>query len=58
VHLSEHKLVTKIAKLSVVIPLSVLNEVHAYRDGLRKYRKLDTSDEESGNKTASTPQEQ
>lgn len=54
VTLSEHKLVTKVSKLSVSIPLAVLSEVHIYRDGLRKYRKLDTSDEESA-KTSSTP---
>lgn len=57
VSLSDHKLVTKVSKLSVTIPLSVLNEVHLYRDGLRKYRKLDTADEDATKNSSSTPQE-
>lgn len=53
VELSEHKLVTKVSKLTVELPLSVLSEVYSYRDGLRKYRQLESGDDES---KPSTPQ--
>ena len=46
VTLSEHKLVTKVSKLRVELPLSVLTEVYAYRDGLRKYKQLESGDED------------
>ena len=54
VTLVEHKLVTKVAKLRVSIPIQNLNEVYLYRDSLRKYRKLDNADEDKD--TKSTPQ--
>lgn len=55
VELSEHKLVTKVSKLTVELPLSVLSEVYSYRDGLRKYRQLESAGEEDQNK-GTTPQ--
>ena len=54
VSLVEHKLVTEVAKLRVVIPTQTLSEVYLYRDSLRKYRKLDNADEDKD--TKSTPQ--
>jgi hypothetical protein len=55
VELSEHKLVTKVSKMSVQLPVSVLSEVYSYRDGLRKYKQLESaSDEEQTKQT--TPQ--
>jgi len=56
VSLVEHKLVTKISKLSVTIPTAVLGEVYLYRDSLRKYRKLDNADSDEGKESKSTPQ--
>jgi len=56
VSLVEHKLVTKISKLSVKIPTTVLGEVYLYRDSLRKYRKLDNADSDEGKESKSTPQ--
>ena len=46
VSLVEHKLVTKISKLRVVLPQSTLSEVYLYRDSLRKYRQLENGEEE------------
>lgn len=51
VTLSEHKLVTKVSKLRVELPLAVLGEVYSYRDGLRKYKQLESGDEDSGKQT-------
>jgi hypothetical protein len=57
VELTDHKLVTKVSRVSVEIPISVLNEVHNYRDGLRKYKQLESGgEEESGKQTGATPQ--
>ena len=56
VTLTEHKLVTKVSKLSVRLPQAVLEEVYTYRDGLRKYRQLDDASDEGG-KSTGTPQE-
>lgn len=59
IELSEHKLVTKVSRISVEISASVLGEVYGYRDGLRKYKQLESAgEEESGNKqaTGATPQ--
>ena len=54
VELSEHKLVTKVSKISVELPMAVLKEVYSYRDGLRKYKQLESGDEEG--KSNATPQ--
>jgi hypothetical protein len=57
VELTEHKLVTKVSRVSVEIPVSVLNEVYSYRDGLRKYKQLESAgEEESGKPAGTTPQ--
>ena len=55
VQLTEHKLVTKVSKLVVELPLYTLGEVYAYRDSLRKYKKMDDADGDEKGKT--TPQE-
>lgn len=55
VNLVEFKLVTKVAKLTVTMPLAQLREAYLYRDGLRKYRQLDNNDEEDKSKSAATP---
>ena len=55
VELTEHKLVTKVSRLSVELPVAALSEVYSYRDGLRKYKQLESGDEEQGNKSSSTP---
>jgi hypothetical protein len=56
VSLTEHKLVTKVSKVSVELPMSALSEVYLYRDSLRKYKQLEDSDgDDKGGKV--TPQE-
>lgn len=57
VSLSEYKLVTKVSKLKVQMPLAMVAEAYLYRDGLRKYRKLDNNDEDEKSKSAPTPSE-
>lgn len=55
--LVEYKLVTKVAKLKVTLPVAMLSEAYLYRDGLRKYRKLENADDEEKTKTGGTPAE-
>ncbi len=54
VELSEHKLVTKVSKITVELYMGVLREVYRYRNGLRKYKQLESGDEEG--KSNATPQ--
>lgn len=46
VTVAEHKLISKVAKVRAVLPLSVLGEVTIYRDSLRKYRQLENGDDD------------
>jgi hypothetical protein len=55
VSLVEHKLVTKVSKLRVTLPISVLSEVYTYRDSLRKYRKMDSSESDEKSSDSKTP---